>query len=99
LLEIKDNGLLYALAIKELNSRFLEMGHVCVSLEHEDEGGIAIFCPGTPDWIVTCVHGIMWKLEAQHQGGKHPITAKLCLMLPRHNRRREKIEPVESLQV
>lgn len=91
--EIKDNELLYVQALWELNSRFSEMSCVCVSQEHRNEGGIAIFCPGTPGWRVVCAHRVTSALGV-HQGEKHQKSVKLCFMPPRHNRREggEKME-------
>lgn len=63
-----------------------------VSLEHGDEGGIAVICPGITGRRVACICGVTRASGAPHQGGKDPISAKLHFMPPRHNMRGKKME-------
>lgn len=72
---------------KNLTAGFQRRAVVCVSLEHRNDGGIAIFSPGTLAWRVVCAHRVTWALGVHHQGEKHLTSVKLCFMPPRHNSR------------
>lgn len=76
-----------------------ERRDVSVSLEHGDEGGIAIICPGITSGRVACICGVTQSSGAQHQGGTHPMSAKLRFMPPRHNRRGKKMERGQIIRV
>lgn len=67
-----------------------ERRDVSVSLERGDEGGIAIICPGITGRRIACICGVTRASGAQHRGGKHPISAKLCFVPPGHSRRGKK---------